>query len=73
MQQVTEMYFAVVGAMCPIGCSIRTREEQLYCQYSSATAQLIFAQSLTRTCPCATCIWLLHPAPASAQEGLDPQ
>ena len=29
-------------------------------------------QSLTRPCcPCATCIWLLHPAPTSAQDGLD--
>ena len=24
-------------------------------------------QSLTIPCPCATCIWLLHPAPTSAQ------
>ena len=30
------------------------------------------AQSLTRPCPCATCIWLLHPVPTSAQDGLDP-
>ena len=30
------------------------------------------AQTLSRTCPCATCIWLLHPAPTSAQDGLDP-
>ena len=30
------------------------------------------AQSLTRPCPCATCNWLLHPAPTSAQDGLDP-
>ena len=29
-------------------------------------------QSLTRPCPCATCIWLLHPAPTSAQDGFDP-
>ena len=29
------------------------------------------AQTLTRPCPCATCIWLLHPAPTSAQDGLD--
>ena len=28
-------------------------------------------QSLTRPCPCATCIWLLHTAPTSAQDGLD--
>ena len=31
------------------------------------------AQTLTRACPCATCIWLLHPAPTSSQDGLDPQ
>ena len=30
------------------------------------------AQSLTRPCPCATCNWLLHPAPTSAQGGHDP-
>ena len=30
------------------------------------------AQSLTRPCPCATCNWLLHPAPTSVQDGLDP-
>ena len=30
------------------------------------------AQSLTRPCPCATCNWLLHPAPTNAQDGLDP-
>ena len=24
-------------------------------------------------CPCASCNWLLHPAPTSAQDGLDPQ
>ena len=30
------------------------------------------AQSLTRRGPCATCNWLLHPAPTSAQDGLDP-
>ena len=30
------------------------------------------AQTLTRPCPCATCIGLLHPAPTSAQDGLDP-
>ena len=30
------------------------------------------AQSLTGPCPCATYIWLLHPAPTSAQDGLDP-
>ena len=30
------------------------------------------AQALTRTCPCATCIRLLHPAPTSAHDGLDP-
>ena len=30
------------------------------------------AQSLTRPCPCATCNWLLHPSPTSAQDGLDP-
>ena len=24
-------------------------------------------------CPCASCNWLLHPAPTNAQEGLDPQ
>ena len=30
------------------------------------------AQSLTRPCPCATCNWLLHPAPTSAQDGHDP-
>ena len=30
------------------------------------------AQSLTRPCPCATCNWLLHPAPTSAQDGFDP-
>ena len=29
------------------------------------------AQPPTRTCPCATCIWLLHPAPTSAQDDLD--
>ena len=29
------------------------------------------AQTLTRPCPCATCIWLLHPVPTSAQDGLD--
>ena len=29
------------------------------------------AQTLTRPCPCATCIWLLHPALTSAQDGLD--
>ena len=28
------------------------------------------AQTLTRTCSCAN--WLLHPAPTSAQKGLDP-
>ena len=30
------------------------------------------AQSLTRPCNCATCIWLLLPALISAQDGLDP-
>ena len=30
------------------------------------------AQSLTRPCPSATCNWFLHPAPTSAQDGLDP-
>ena len=29
-------------------------------------------QTLTRPHSCATCIWLLHPAPTSAQDGLDP-
>ena len=29
------------------------------------------AQTLTKPCPCATCICLLHPAPTSAQDGLD--
>ena len=31
------------------------------------------AEALTRPCPCATCIWLLHPAPTLplAQDGLD--
>ena len=29
--------------------------------------------SLTRPCPCATYNWLLHPAPTSVQDGLDPQ
>ena len=27
------------------------------------------AQSLTGLRPCATCVWLLHPAPTSAQDG----
>ena len=31
------------------------------------------AQSLTIPCPCATCIWLLHSAPTSTQDGFDPQ
>ena len=31
----------------------------------------IYAQTLTRTCPCVTCIWLLYPAPTGAQDGLD--
>ncbi len=30
------------------------------------------AQTLTRTCPCVSCIWLLHPFPTSAQKGIDP-
>ena len=30
------------------------------------------AQTLTRTCPLATCNGLLHPPPTSAQDGLDP-
>ena len=30
------------------------------------------AQSLTRPCPCAICIWFLHPAAAGAQDGHDP-
>ena len=30
------------------------------------------AQTLTRTYPCATCIWLLYPAPTSAQNDLAP-
>ena len=30
----------------------------------------VCAQSLTRPCPYATCIWLLRPAPTSAQDGL---
>ena len=29
------------------------------------------SQSLTRPCPCATCMWVLHPAPTSDQDGLD--
>ena len=29
------------------------------------------AQFLTRPCPRATFIWLLHPAPSSSQDGLD--
>ena len=36
------------------------------------TAACTRAQTWTRTCPYATCIWLLHPAPTSAQDGLDP-
>ena len=34
-------------------------------------AILTRAQTLTKHCPCATCNWLLHPAPTSAQDGLD--
>ena len=34
--------------------------------------QLAKAQFLTGPCPCATGIWLLHRAPTSAQDGLDP-
>ena len=34
-------------------------------------AILTRAQTLTKPCPCATCNWLLHPAPTSAQDGLD--
>ena len=30
------------------------------------------AQTLTRTHPCAACIWLLYPAPTSAQNDLAP-
>ena len=30
------------------------------------------AHSLTRPCPSATYNWLMHPAPISAQDGLDP-
>ena len=30
------------------------------------------AQTDNRACPCATCIWLLYPAPTSSQDGLDP-
>ena len=30
------------------------------------------AGTLIRACPCATCIWLLYPAPASDQDGIDP-
>ena len=29
-------------------------------------------ESLIRTCLCATCNWLLHPAPSSSQDSLDP-
>ena len=31
-------------------------------------AILTRAQTLTRPCPCATCNWLLHPAPTSVQD-----
>ena len=30
------------------------------------------AETLIRTCPCAACIWLLHPAPTISQDGLHP-
>ena len=38
----------------------------------SRVAACTRAQSLNAPCPCATYIWLLHPAPTSAQDGLDP-
>ena len=31
-----------------------------------------WVQTITRTHPCATCIWSLHPAPTRAQDSLDP-
>ena len=41
MQQVTEMYFAVVGTMCPIGCRTQTREEQPVSYTANIALQLL--------------------------------
>ena len=42
------------------------------CTQWCANISLHKGTNLTKTCPCATCNWLLHPAPTSAHNGLDP-
>ena len=56
-------FICVLHTFCTT-CNSRSRMQQ---QIAACTR----AQTLNRTCPCATCIVLLHSAPTSAQDGLD--
>ena len=49
-------------------CILGTSRSRMQQPIASCTR----AQTITGPCPCATCIWLLHPAPTSDQDGLDP-